>query len=310
MAQLNKSTYKALYGSTGTTFPDNTTEEISEGDMRQFGEDQADSFMSINDNFIDEDSFASDSATKAPSQQSTKAYVTDQIATNGGILDTDIKYFEQDEFLYHNSVSMLNARWQNGNAATGGTLGVDLTENAIGLCAINTTTSSTGVGYITKSNNNNTFLIGGGFTFKLRFRLAIETLSDGTDTFIVSAGFHDLPSASGNGTDGLFFRYTHGVNSGKWQAVTRVGGVETASDTGVSPAASVYQILDVRVNGTGTSATFYINGTLTNTITTNIPTGASNMTNVSTKIEKTVGTSVRAVYIDFFDMTITRTTAR
>lgn len=75
MSQLSKSTYKTLYGSTGSTFPDNTTEEISEGDLRQFGEDNADSFMTINDNFIDEDSFASDSATKAASQQSIKAYI-------------------------------------------------------------------------------------------------------------------------------------------------------------------------------------------------------------------------------------------
>lgn len=50
MSQYNKANYKALYGSTGTVFPDNTTEDISEGDMRQFGEDQADTFMSISDN--------------------------------------------------------------------------------------------------------------------------------------------------------------------------------------------------------------------------------------------------------------------
>jgi hypothetical protein len=79
MTQLSKTAFTNLYGSSGTTFPDNTTGAISEGDVRQFGQDMSDSFLSIQDNFIDEDSFASDSATKAPSQQSVKAYVNSQV---------------------------------------------------------------------------------------------------------------------------------------------------------------------------------------------------------------------------------------
>lgn len=75
MTQISKTTFTGLYGSSGSTFPDNTTGQISEGDVRQFGQDISDSFLSIQDNFIDEDSMATDSATKAPSQQSVKAYV-------------------------------------------------------------------------------------------------------------------------------------------------------------------------------------------------------------------------------------------
>jgi hypothetical protein len=44
MAQRTITQFKALYGSSGTLFPDNTTGEISEGDVRAFGEDIADSF--------------------------------------------------------------------------------------------------------------------------------------------------------------------------------------------------------------------------------------------------------------------------
>jgi len=83
MAQLNTTSYKNLYGNSGSEFPDNTSAEISEGDMRTFGENTADSFLNKTDNFIDEDSFASDSATKVPSQQSVKAYVDAQIAGGG-----------------------------------------------------------------------------------------------------------------------------------------------------------------------------------------------------------------------------------
>lgn len=83
MAQRNKTNFNALYGQpSGATFPDNTSQEISESDMRDFGTDIKDSALFIDDNFIDEDSFASDSATKAPSQQSVKAYVDTQINSN------------------------------------------------------------------------------------------------------------------------------------------------------------------------------------------------------------------------------------
>jgi hypothetical protein len=44
MAIRTKTQFKALYGSSGTLFPDNNTAEISEGDVRAFGEDIADSF--------------------------------------------------------------------------------------------------------------------------------------------------------------------------------------------------------------------------------------------------------------------------
>lgn len=49
MAEYTKSNYKTLYGSSGATFPNNTTGQISEADVRQFGEDTADSFVGFAD---------------------------------------------------------------------------------------------------------------------------------------------------------------------------------------------------------------------------------------------------------------------
>jgi len=45
MSALTTSGYKAKYGSTGIRFPDNTTGLITEGIMREFGEDNGDSFI-------------------------------------------------------------------------------------------------------------------------------------------------------------------------------------------------------------------------------------------------------------------------
>ncbi len=46
MAVRTFAQFKALYGTSGSVFPDNTTGDISEGDVRSFGEDIADSFYS------------------------------------------------------------------------------------------------------------------------------------------------------------------------------------------------------------------------------------------------------------------------
>lgn len=51
MANLNGTSFANLYGSSGTTFPDNATGEISEGDVRQFGQDIKDSFLNRNDDY-------------------------------------------------------------------------------------------------------------------------------------------------------------------------------------------------------------------------------------------------------------------
>jgi len=65
MSLRTRTTYKTLYGSSGTTFPDNTTAEISEGDMRTFGEDNADTFVLNSDLAVTSVSTASSTITLA-----------------------------------------------------------------------------------------------------------------------------------------------------------------------------------------------------------------------------------------------------
>jgi hypothetical protein len=86
MSQLTKSDFDAKFtANTGAAlFKDNTSGDITAEDVRTFADDIADTFLSISDNFIDEDSFVSDSATKVPSQQSVKAYIAAQIAGGSG----------------------------------------------------------------------------------------------------------------------------------------------------------------------------------------------------------------------------------
>ena len=52
MSQLNKATFETTYVNTSGTFADNTTRLISEGDLRQFSDDIADSFPNISDDVL------------------------------------------------------------------------------------------------------------------------------------------------------------------------------------------------------------------------------------------------------------------
>lgn len=146
---------------------------------------------------------------------------------------------------------------------------------------------------------------------RFQTKAAIHILSDATDTYTTRLGFID--SVTGESTDGVFFRYTHGTNSGKWQAVCRSNSVETASalDTGVTPVADTMQRFSIDVNAAGTSAEFYIDGALVQTITANIPTGAGREVGYGDMARRDSGSNLRdAVYVDWAEVDYLFTTAR
>ncbi|MFV4701614.1 hypothetical protein ACNJUI_21545, partial [Mycobacterium tuberculosis] len=89
---------------------------------------------------------------------------------------------------------------------------------------------------------------------------AVHTLSDGTNTYTTRLGFID--SNGGESTDGVFFRYTDGVNAGKWQAVCRSNGTETTADTGITPVADTWHLFEIDVNADGTSVSFSIDSSV------------------------------------------------
>lgn len=64
--------------------------------------------------------------------------------------------------------------------------------------------------------------------------------------------------------DQAFFRYEDDVNSGKWQAVSSIGGTDDAADSGVTVAVSTEYHLKITVDSSRI-ARFYINGVLAET---------------------------------------------
>jgi len=184
------------------------------------------------------------------------------------------------------------------------------TLNAFGINTLGMGTTTTGRASISgfSSGQPNTLLLGLG-RCRFQAKAAINVLSNGTETFTTRMGLID--SVSGEPTDGCYFRYTHSVNTGKWEAVTRSNGTETATDTGVTVVADAWKRFEVDVNAAGTSVAFKIDGATVATNTTNIPTGAGRYTSYGAAAIKSAGTTAMSgLYIDFMEIEHLFTTAR
>lgn len=216
------------------------------------------------------------------------------VVKEGSPDDMDLVFFipeiGPDRFYSFNDLVSVTANevWAISNTGTGAAFSLIEPPSAGGIGWMRGALGTTATGRISIGTAlNNLRLSFGRAIMSCRFRQL--TLSDAVSTYSTRIGFLDTISAES--TDGVFFRYTHSVNGGKWQAVTRNNNVETAVDTLITNTANqTYKFL-IDINAAGTEALFYIDGVLTNTITTNIPTGASpRTTGCGMMCLRTVGT--------------------
>lgn len=126
----------------------------------------------------------------------------------------------------------------------------------------------------------------------------ISALSDGTNTYTTYLGLHDNIGGT-NPNNGIFFRYTHSVNSGNWQGVARAASSETVLNTSTAVAATTWIRLAIACDAAATLITFYINGSSVGTVNATIPTLpiGSQIT-----ITSTAGTLSRIVYVDYIQL--------
>lgn len=285
--------------------PDNSTGLVAPADVRNMLDDTADSFLNITDHLLDEDDMASNSATKVPSQQSVKAYVDGRTGSNA--IETYSRIFED----FFAALQYFNLQAFNNGGGLGANpnvsaYGIDSTEHAIGIILMSTSTSTAGGSAIQNTTYQLTF--GFGYTLTQNWRAALKDLSDGTDTFTVEIGFGNGTSSAP--TNGAFFRYTHSVNSGKWQAVSVLAGTETAEDTGITAAVDGFHIFKIVANDDATQIDYYVDGVKTNDITTNIPSSSTAIFGYNGTIRKTAGSTAKGFYVDYFELIAQRTTAR
>jgi len=197
-----------------------------------------------------------------------------------------------------------NAGGGSGQAVSQASTGVNSTENAIGVMDCITGTGTTARAGLISSGN----LRIGSHRLIFAARVALSAVSDGTNTYTAYIGFIDN-TGSGDMTDGIYYRYTHSVNSGKWEAVTAAATVRDPEDTGVSPVGTVNDVFLVDVNEAGTEAKYYINGNLVHTQTTGLP-GTGDLFVYGVKIEKSAGGTSRTLSWDEGLFIATRSSAR
>lgn len=167
-----------------------------------------------------------------------------------------------------------------------------------GIARLSTGTTTTG--QIQLRCPSTCFGVGSG-RMRMGSLVRVSTLSDGTDTFTAGVGFKSFDggwqalAATGNS---LVVRYNHGTNSGKWQAASSNGGTSATADTGITVTANQWYWIEIDVAADWSEAKFYINGVLTATLNTSMPTGS--MGYHAAGILKGVGTTARTIEIDFF----------
>lgn len=128
---------------------------------------------------------------------------------------------------------------------------------------------------VTLQTPDNVIHLGGGI-WSFQSLVAVPILSTPTNRFNLRVcGVSNGPSTSITNNE-VNFRYQDNVNGGRWEAVARSGGVETARDTGVAVVAGNFATgtdysFETIVDGIGGIATYYIDGALVATISTDVP---------------------------------------
>lgn len=165
-----------------------------------------------------------------------------------------------------------------------------------GICRATTGTTATGRSGLGANATDSVVLGTRQYTYRSIVR--IPTVSNGTDTFQVFCGFHD--SSTATAVDGLYFTYTHTLNSGNWTVeVYNNSSSITSVNTGVVMTANSWYNLEIVVNPSATSTTFKINGSLVHTFTGTHPSGSARATGFMSLIRKTLGTNARNMDIDY-----------
>jgi len=167
-----------------------------------------------------------------------------------------------------------------------------------GSSGITTSSSATGKGSIGTPANA---MVRSVSTTYLRYQsfFGLSAASDGTNTYYARCGWMSSANPTGEPGDGVYFRYTHGTNSGNWQFVARKSSTETVINTSTAPVTNstgaTGQSLIVVVAPNGAECEGFINGVSVGVTTTNVP-NTTNM-GVYTQIEKTAGTTSRTLYM-------------
>ena len=176
----------------------------------------------------------------------------------------------------------------------------DAASGAIGYWSFATGTTSTGAWYIYAPKGSTQAGFFGDAHMYAQSTITIPTLSDGTETFYVMSEITNAVTTSNNtGTpnnNSVGIRYSHGLNSGKWQGFSRGNsGTESTVDLGTTVATNTVYTLRTEIDYARSEARFYVNGVMLGRVTGNMPNAV--VCGPKTWIQKTAGTTARTLRV-------------
>lgn len=148
----------------------------------------------------------------------------------------------------------------------------------------------------------------GGGAITVNWVMKVGTLSDGTNTYTLRIGMGD--NQTGDQANGVYFEYTHTLNSGNWVGKTAAASSRSSANSAVAVQTSTYVNLKITINAAATSVSFFVNSVeiANSPLATNIPTLA---VTPFFHIVRAAGTiPADAVLVDLFYLTQTLTTPR
>lgn len=264
---------------------------------------------------LDEDDLTSDSATALATQQSIKAYVDTQVASAGG--DTSFNYFDAYHNVSHGGYELTVTASSSGSQGpvSGVTSGTNSSiQTGAGKLGHEMSTGTTSSGqarawikgphhYSAETPQINP----SDYTFSAKCIVSFVDLSDGTNGYNFRFGLDSSNNGlNGNPSDAIYVEYEDSENSGKFQCHTVDASTDTNTDSGITVAADTLYELEIRGNAAGDEITFYINGSLVATNTTNIP-DVEDMNFTISQITKTSGTSGRRCFTSMLQANSPRT---
>lgn len=182
-----------------------------------------------------------------------------------------------------------------GAAATIVATGVDTTNKAVGVVQLSTGTNASGRATISQSTN--AIKVDAFKNTAMEWRSNVPVLSTAAQEFGFFCGLATATTTLAQ-TNGMYFLYNRLLYGDFWVLVTVNGGVATTTTTAVAVSTTNFQKLRVDTVD-GTSAAFYIDGTLVGTHTTNLP--ISTRVGLVTGVFKSAGTTARTTLVDYMD---------